>query len=194
MTIMQLLSNYHLYCGDSARESGEFDKAAKSYWLSIEREPENVNVDAIIGLYKLTLPDSDRDKLRGKLARNITESRARIRGEEGILKGSSPGEHASYSLRLANDCNDLAWVIVNTEGSKEEALFLSRKACLLSPDTPEYLDTLAYCYAAMDRFNEAIEQQKLAVELKPHHPEFTKALKRFEAKRDSQKVPTPNSK
>jgi len=181
----EIRSNFHLYSADHARKNNELDKAAKNYWLSIELEPDNV--DAIIGLYKLSLPDAELEKLRGKLVKTIKDFRARIREDEGMLKGSSPGDHASYSDRLATHCNNLAWVIVNTEGSKEEALFLCRKACLLSPETPENLDTLAYCYAAMEHYDDAVEQQRLAVELKPHHPEFTKALKRFEAKRDSLK-------
>lgn len=180
-----LLSNYHLYCADREREAGETATAIKNYWLSFELEPDNV--DALIGLYKLTLPDIEREKMRSKLAKTINDSRSRIRNDEDVLKNASPGEHASYSDRLATHCNNLAWVIANTEGSKEEALFLSRKACALSPDSPENLDTLAYCYAALGRYDEAVQNQKMAVELKPHHPEFIKALKRFEAKRDATK-------
>ncbi len=186
----RILSNFHLYTADKACENNELDNATKNYWLSIEMDPDNV--DAIIGLYRLSLPEADRDKLRGKLIKTITDCRSRIRAGEDVLKKSSPGEHASYSIRLADFCNALAWVIVNTEGNKDEALLLSRRACMLAPETAEYLDTLAYCYAAMDRFDDAIEYQKLAVGLKPHHPEFTKALKRFEAKRDSSKPTSPN--
>jgi tetratricopeptide (TPR) repeat protein len=180
-----ILSGYYLYCGDRDRENNQSEQAAKNYWLSIERLPDRE--DSIIGLFRLALPESDREKLREKLTKIIADGRARIREDEGILKGSTPSDHASYSYRLAAHCNNLAWLVVNTEGNKEEALFLSRKACLLTPETPEYLDTLAYCFAALDRVDEAIEQQKLAVELKPHHPEFTKALKRFEAIRDEAK-------
>ncbi len=185
----EILSNFHLYTANKARENNEFEIAARNYWLAIENEPENV--DAFIGLYRLALSDTERDKLRVKLTKSIAESRFKIRADEEVLKKSSPGEHASYSVRLADRCNNLAWVIVNTEGNKDEALFLSRKACMLAPETAENLDTLAYCYAAMERFDDAIQYQRLAVELKPHHPEFTKALKRFEAKRESLKQHTP---
>ena len=91
-------------------------------------------------------------------------------------------EIASYKEWLADKCNTLAWVIVNTEGSKEEAIYLSRKACSLAPATAEYFDTLAYCYAAMEQYKDAVQQQRRAVELKPHHPALVKALQRFEAK------------
>lgn len=176
----EIISNFHLYVADAARQVSEFDKAAKNYWQSIELAPENV--DAIIGLYRLSLSESDSNMRRNKLVKIIADLRGRIREGEELRKKSNSSEHASYSVWLANICNTLAWVIANTEGSKEEALFLSRKACTLSPEKAEYLDTLAYCYAAMDRYQDAVQQQRLAVDLKPHHPELVKALHRFEAK------------
>ena len=185
----EIISNFHLYVADAARQASDFDKAAKNYWQSIELAPENV--DAIIGLYRLTLSESDSNKRRNKLVKIIADLRGRIREGEEVRKKSNSSEHASYSVWLANICNTLAWVIANTEGSKEEALYLSRKACTLSPEKAEYLDTLAYCYAAMDRFQDAVQQQRLAVELKPHHPELVKALHRFEAKLRSPTLSTP---
>ena len=176
----EIISNFHLYVADAARQASEFDKAAKNYWQSIELAPENV--DAVIGLYRLSLSESDSNLRRNKLVKIIADLRGRIREGEELRKKSNSSEHASFSVWLANICNTLAWVIANTEGSKEEALFLSRKACTLSPEKAEYLDTLAYCYAAMDRYQDAVQQQRLAVELKPHHPELVKALNRFEAK------------
>ncbi len=176
----EIISNFHLYVGDDARQSNEVEKAAKNYWLSIELEPENV--DAIVGLYRLSLTDKEKERLRRELANLIAKDRVKIRAEEEQLKLSSPGDRASYSGRLAMLCNNLAWLIANTEGSKEEALFLSRKACNLAPEDAENLDTLAYCYAALERYQDAVEQQRRAVALKPHHPELAKALHRFEAK------------
>ena len=175
-----IISNFHLYVADAARQASDFDKAAKNYWQSIELAPENV--DAIIGLYRLSLSESDSDVRRNKLVKIVADLRGRIREGEELRKKSNSSEHASYSVWLANICNTLAWVIANTEGSKEEALYLSRKACTLSPEKAEYLDTLAYCYAALDRYQDAVQQQRLAVDLKPHHPELVKALHRFEAK------------
>ena len=159
---------------------GDFDNAARNYWLSIELEQENV--DAVIGLYRLPLSESESTRRRSELVKIIASLRTRIREGEELRKKSNSGDHASYSLWLANCCNTLAWVIANTEGNKEEALSLSRKACMLSPEHAEYLDTLAYCYAAMDRYQDAVQQQRRAVDLKPHHPELVKALHRFEAK------------
>ena len=78
--------------------------------------------------------------------------------------------------------NTLAWLITNTEGNFEEALYLSRKACALSPNRSAYLDTLAHCFATLNRYREAVEQQRKAVALEPHQPSLVKALKEFESK------------
>jgi tetratricopeptide (TPR) repeat protein len=189
----QLVSYYHLYLADDARIEGDLDKAAKNYWKSLDLTSDDlasINVDAIIGLYKTTLSTRDQEKRRLTLNKIVQDFRAKIRGFEEELKLSKPSDLASRVAWLSDKYNTLAWVIVNTEGSKEEAIFLSRKACNLSPEHAEYLDTLAYCYAAMDRFQDAVAQQRKAVELKPHHPDLVKALQRFEAKlRSSSQTP-----
>lgn len=187
-----VLSNFYLYSGNEAKQAGDLEKAAQEYWLSIDVSMESSrsspiedsipNVDAIIGLYRLPLEGNEAEKRGIRLKKIVDKLRAQIRKYELNVKNSPPNTQASNSLWLAQRCNTLAWVVANTEGSKEEALYLSRRACSLSPESAEYLDTLAYCYAAMDRYQDAVEQQRHAVELKPHHPELTKALKRFEDK------------
>ncbi|MCY2977331.1 MAG: hypothetical protein NTU79_01535 [Planctomycetota bacterium] len=179
-----LMSSYHLYRGDEAREEGEMEKAKEHYWNSIGHSSDNV--DALIGLYKISMSEKEQAKRLAKLKEIISEIRVEIRETSEALKTSSSMEHSFYISKLANHCNTLAWVVANTEGSKEEALFLSRKACTLNPESAEYLDTLAHCYAAMGKYQDAVQQQRRAVEIKPHHPELKKALYHFETKlRDS---------
>jgi len=174
-----VLSNYHLYRGDEAKESGEIDKAKDHYWKSIDQNADNV--DALIGLYRLKLPEKEQELRRTKLKEIIIGQRDKIRNDEESLKASDSRSHAFYLDQLATDCNTLAWIIANTEGSKEEALFLSRRACTIHPESAELLDTLAHCYAALGRFQDAVQQQRRAIELKPHHPELKKAMQRFES-------------
>jgi tetratricopeptide (TPR) repeat protein len=191
-----LVSYYYLYKADDARTEGDFEKAAKNYWQALDFVPAqddiaSINVDAIIGLYKTTLSTRDDEKRRLRLNRIVQEFRKQIRENEDELKLFKPTDLASRNAWLSDKYNTLAWVIANTEGSKEEAIYLSRKACNLSPEHAEYLDTLAYCYAAMDRYQDAVQQQRKAVELKPHHPDMAKALQRFEAKlRSSSQTPS----
>ena len=174
-----ILSSYEMYRGDEAKEAGDLDKAKDHYWLSIDQNSDNV--DALIGLYRLALPENEQELRRSKLKEIITNQRAKIRNDEESLKASDSRGHAFYLDQLATDCNTLAWIIANTEGSKEEALFLSRRACTIHPESAELIDTLAHCYAALGRYQDAVQQQRRAIELKPHHPELKRALKRFES-------------
>ncbi|MEQ1828985.1 MAG: hypothetical protein ABL921_23685 [Pirellula sp.] len=174
----QILTSYYLYRGDDARKTGDSESAKAHYWNSISQSAENV--DALIGLYKLTLPDQDQSSRRNKLKEIVQDLRTKIRNEEDNLRMSNGSEHAFFVRKLSNECNTLAWLLANTEGSQEEALFLSRKACALYPESAEYYDTLAHCYAAMGDFQNAVQQQRRALEIKPHHPELRKALARFE--------------
>ena len=190
-----LVSYYYLYMADDARTEGDFEKAAKNYWQALDLIPvqddiASINVDAIIGLYKTTVSTRDEEKRRLRLNRIVQEFRKQIRENEEELKLFKPTDLASRVAWLSDKYNTLAWVVVNTEGSKEEAIYLSRKACNLSPEHAEYLDTLAYCYAALDRYQDAVQQQRKAVELKPHHPDMAKALQRFEAKLRSSQTPS----
>lgn len=175
-----ILSGYHMYRGDEAKEAGELELAKESYWLSIDQNADNV--DALIGLYRLELPEKEQELRRTKLKEIITDQRSKIRNDEENLKASDSRGHAFYLDQLATNCNTLAWIIANTEGSKEEALYLSRRACTIHPESAELIDTLAHCYAALGRFQDAVQQQRRAIELKPHHPELKRALQRFEAK------------
>jgi tetratricopeptide (TPR) repeat protein len=83
----------------------------------------------------------------------------------------------------------LAWLMTNTEGNLEEALYFSRKACSME-NRAAYLDTLAHCYASLKRYREAAEQQRRAIALDPFQPSLQKALAIFEAKdAEQQSVP-----
>jgi tetratricopeptide (TPR) repeat protein len=176
--IEQILTNYHLYRGDEARLANDVAKASFHYWQSIERSADNV--DAIIGLYKLPQSTDDQTKRRTKLKEIVTELRNQIRLDEENIKSATVIEFAYFQSELSSACNTLAWTISNTEGSKEEALYLSRRACVLAPESAELLDTLAHCYASMGKFEDAVQQQRSALQLKPHHPELKKALALFE--------------
>jgi tetratricopeptide (TPR) repeat protein len=172
-------TNYHLYLADASHESGDDELARKEYWASLATSDDNV--DALIGLYRLAADEQEINKRRDKLKETISEMRLQIRKDEESLKLAPNQILAVPTYLLANKCNSLAWMIANTEGNKEEALFLSRKACSLAPEHAEFLDTLAHCYASLDRYPEAVEQQRRAVELKPHHPELKRALAKFES-------------
>lgn len=178
-TSAQVRSYYHLYTADALRISNE-SEAAEHYAKSIEIFPSNV--DAIIGLYKLKETDELKSLRREKLKLSVAELRSEIRKYDDFLKKYNSEYVETFFDQLANNLNSLAWLIANTEGDFGEAVLLGRRACLLDPDHAEYLDTLAHCYFAAGKWKDAVEQQRKACELKPHHPDLKRALSRFEEK------------
>lgn len=143
------------------------------------------NIDILIRMYRLDDP-SDPDwkptvlKLivqnRDKLARDIAVIEAR--------KSSIPKEQ--YEEGLGELYNQFAWLVANTEGDYERALKLSQQSLeYLDADQlsarAARLDTCARCYFALDRVAEAIETQRLAIELEPHSPAMLRQLAEFKA-------------
>jgi tetratricopeptide (TPR) repeat protein len=180
-----LVSNYYLYSGDDAREKGDPAQARRMYLKSIEISHENV--DAIIGLYRLDDASEQAVAERKKIQREVmNELKKEIEQYERNLRRENLRMQATDQLTLANQMNTFAWLVCNTEGNFEEALFLSRKACAMAPNRSAYLDTLAHCYASLGRYREAVEQQRKAVALEPHQASLSNALKRFEAKLQEQ--------
>lgn len=174
-----LVSSYHQYRGDHALSIGDHDTAKACYFSSIEIATDNV--DALIGLYKI--PDYAKDEKRKECYRVMNLFlRTKIRNEETNLKHSAPRFYASNKQKLAHNLNSLAWLIANTDGDPEEAVFLSRKACDLEPENAAFIDTLSHCYAAQGKFKEAVEHESKAVSLEPHEPHMKKALERFQSK------------
>jgi tetratricopeptide (TPR) repeat protein len=176
----EIISMYQLYRGDQARDEARGADAIKHYKESLAKSPSNV--DALIGMYRVQLSEQERLDSRSLLKTITNNMRQAIRQDEDTLKLSSNLNHAFNKALVADKANTLSWLIANTEGSKEEALFLSRRACTLEPERAEYLDTLAHCYDAMGKAQDAVEMQRKAVELKPHHPVLREALSRFEKK------------
>jgi tetratricopeptide (TPR) repeat protein len=80
-------------------------------------------------------------------------------------------------------CNNLAWLIANTEGDLQEALRLARKAVELHPDAGGYCDTLGRVYFAKGDYENAIKWQTKALELEPHSGLIRRALDMFQKKR-----------
>lgn len=174
-----LVSNYYLFLGNDYARKEQPDKAREYFMKAIELSRENV--DAIIGMYRLPETDEQKEQ-RNTLQKEITRSlRSEIDARERELKRDNPRALATEQRALANQMNTLAWLMTNTEGNLEEALYFSRKACSME-NRAAYLDTLAHCYASLKRYREAAEQQRRAVALDPFQPSLQKALALFEAK------------
>jgi tetratricopeptide (TPR) repeat protein len=176
-----IVTSYHQYAGDAARMENNIGEAARQYILSLDASEENV--DALIGLYKLETGPELQAKRRERLRSIVTRMKDGIRKYDQFLRDGAGNDYfQTFSLQLANELNSLAWLIANTEGDFGEAILMSRRACSLNPEHAEYLDTLAHCYFAAGKWKDAVEQQQKALSLKPNHPDFQRALSRFQAK------------
>lgn len=179
-----LPSNYYLYLGDHYARTNEPEKARESYLKCIERS--NENVDALIGLFQLPENEEQRTQRLAIQDRVISELRSEIESIERELRHVNARMLNTEQNTLANSMNTLAWLLTQTRTRPEEALFLSRKACSLSPKAA-YFDTLAHCYSTLGNVEDAIKYQRRAVELEPFKPSLNKALKKFEAQAQTKK-------
>lgn len=124
--------------------------------------------DAEILIELFHVPDLDvtiRDRVR-KLIREAADIERRRITE-------NPDDDTPY--------NQLAWLVSNTEGDFNEALQASIKSLELKPDSPGHLDTLGRCYYAVGDYENAVKNQKRAIELDPHAQQMKRQLKIFEA-------------
>ena len=87
--------------------------------------------------------------------------------------------------QLAHINNQLAWLISNTFGDREQAIQFSHESLELRPDTSAYLDTLGRCYFSNKDYDNAIKYQKKAVEMEPHSAQMKRQLKLFEEARNA---------
>ena len=101
-----------------------------------------------IGLAYYNLGDYDKALEYSKQALDI---------QERVLGKDHPGTSGSY--------NNIAWTY-HLWGKYEEALPWAEKAIASSPNKPEIIDTLATVYQDLGRYDEALEQFELCLELK----------------------------
>jgi tetratricopeptide (TPR) repeat protein len=81
--------------------------------------------------------------------------------------------------RSARFSNAVAWVSGTCKRNLDEALVAAQRTMELSPNNPNYLDTLAEVHHARGEHAEAIATQRRVVEMSPQ-PLFRERLKRFE--------------
>jgi tetratricopeptide (TPR) repeat protein len=151
----------HARQGDMAKHREKVDAALKA---------DPTNVDALIALYKL---EDRRDEARQRIAREVKRTLEQI--------DSEPADSGNY--------NQLAWLIANTEGDLDKAIWASKKSIeIIRPGNPaSYLDTLAHCYFAKRDYESAVKYQTEAAEHSPHTQSIGRALKRFQAALDAER-------
>jgi len=161
-TPKELMARMDYYLACHWRDAG--DRANQRLAIEAGLALDPANSELLIAAYRL--PDVDplfRNKVR-KLVRN-----ASVKTRVKMLSSSN----------RPNACNELAWLIANTEGDFDEAIRLSRESLVGQTDNGAYLDTLAHCYFAKGDYEKAVKYQIKAAELEPHCGLIAKQLGEF---------------
>lgn len=127
---------------------------------------DRTDADVLIALFRI--PDLE-PALREKTLRLITSASEDFRRQIQ----QAPDTPTAY--------NQLAWLVANTQGDRQEALRCSQKSLELAPHEPGYLDTLGRCYFALGDYQNAVKVQSQAVALDPHSGQMNKQLALFRA-------------
>jgi len=145
---------------------GQKDPVKQLYYLERALQADPGEIDSLIACYRLP---SVPPPFRERIVKSIQQETARSRDE------------MAKDPKSPFPCNQLAWLVCNTQGDLDEALRASQKSLELSPNTSAYLDTLAHVYFANGDLANAVKYQTLAVEREPHSGLLNSELKRFRA-------------
>jgi tetratricopeptide (TPR) repeat protein len=165
--------NYFAAChweskGDAKKHREAIDKALKA---------DPTDVDVLIACYRVPDPSPEyRAKVLGLIKKSAAEC------HELIAAAQSAGERNAEESGLATSCNQLAWLVGNTEGDMDEALRCSRRSVELKPDEGGFRDTLARVYFARGDLQNAVLEQTKAAELDPHSGLIQRQLNFFRKK------------
>jgi hypothetical protein len=176
------IGTYNYYLGMHEFKNGSRDKARSHLELAVQSNASNP--DLLIALSKVVEPGVNDAVYQSNLNSMIQRFRQEIQDWEHQLLESA-NDRTSKQDMVAESCNQLAWLLSNTNQQKLDALQLSKRSLELKPDTPEYLDTLARCYFANEQFDLAVTMQEQAVRMLPFNRAMVRQLEEFKAKRKS---------
>ncbi|WP_146519690.1 tetratricopeptide repeat protein [Stieleria varia] len=162
----------------SQMKSGQIDAAKKSLVTAINANPTDINI--IITM--MQIDDENDPAWTAVISRYWTQSIGRLKSDiasyEARMRRGIP---IAARDDLAESLNQYAWLVSNTKGDFQEALRASQRSLVLSPGSPEFLDTLARCHFAVGDVRAAVATQKEALKVWPHSPPLKRQLKEFEA-------------
>jgi len=107
---------------------------------------------------------------------------AKAREREGFPEAY---DALALEYQLAGQCNQLAWLLSNTNERPSEAVKLSLRSLEVIPDYGIYQDTLARCYFAAGNIDKAIATQELAIKNEPFQRTMLRQLEEFKAAKAS---------
>jgi tetratricopeptide (TPR) repeat protein len=175
-----IASRMHYFLAEHARSKGDSKKSVENLKKAIQYDA--ADADVLIGMYRASADDP---VWRKETLNLIAEAIRVFRDEANDFEtqvAEAPNEEIRgiYRRELAAACNQLAWLLSNTEGDYDEALRSSQRSLELRPETAGYLDTLGQCYYAKGDYENAVLHQSRAVELEPHSRQIRRQLEFFQ--------------
>ena len=160
---------------------GERASQQKSLKAALEKAP--FNADTLIAQYRLSEGDTEQlAEARDRIAKATQHYRNSIsNAKKQVSEARTRLDKDQARLGLAQDCNQVAWLIANTEGDRGWAIECSKESLLIHPDSGGFHDTLARCYFAVGNLDRAILEQKKALTQDPFSPSFISQMELFEA-------------
>jgi tetratricopeptide (TPR) repeat protein len=151
------------------RDAG--DRTKQRAALDAALATQAYDIEVLIECYHFSdsLPDY-REKVRKLIQKKLWQLREQV------------GDTAA-----AQPCNELAWLVANTEGDLDEALRYSKRSLEIAGENGAFRDTLARVYEVKGDLDEAIKQQTAAAALSPHARTISKQLEALRAKKGKSK-------
>jgi tetratricopeptide (TPR) repeat protein len=143
------------------------------------------NIDILIRMYRLEDPNDPAWKPR--VVEQIVKYQEKLRQYIGRLDARRKvSQRDELDAELAEQLNQFAWLVANTEGDYDRALKSSLRSLELTPNDDSSglaarLDTCARCYFAVGELEKAVQTQKKAIALDPYSPPMLRQLEQFQA-------------
>ncbi len=188
---------FYFYDGLAATQNGNYELANDLFIKALQTgdpSPASNNPDIVIAMKQIANNDERRKVFEEHFEVMVQDFRGSVITSEQVLAESPDRRTRAYlSMELANNCNQLAWLLSRCEVAGDEAVNLSRRALEFYPDEPAYLDTLGRCYFTAGEIEEAIKYQERAVATTPHDRQMKAQLAEFQAALAAKQAASPET-
>lgn len=158
-----VVSRMHYFWACHWRDNNDPEKAWEALDKAVAADPSDA--DVLIAMHRA--PDLS-DEQKKRVSQLISQAAATFEHQIKL----QPNIETAY--------NQYAWLISNTEGDYDKALKYSLRSLELRPNEGGYLDTLARCYYALGRLDDAVKTQRRAVNQEPFSMAIRRQLELFE--------------
>lgn len=176
---------FYFYEGLLETQRENFERASEMLVKALEvgePSPASNNPDIVIAMKQIANNEQRQQIFEIHFDAMVQDFKANVITSEQLLAESPDRRARDYlSMELANNCNQLAWLLCRCEVPGQEAVNLSRRSLEFFPSQPAYLDTLGRCYFTAGKIEDAIKMQERALSASPHDRQMKLQLAEFKA-------------